>query len=102
MREGDREFWEEVQREADSGAIVMIGAHAGLGEPEPTTWLSVETKLPPNAVPVLVWEADEQVPGCAIASYYFLTGQWAGSELRAPVSHWMPLPLPPAKEAPHG
>jgi len=94
------EFWDEVQREVDDGEFVVVASSVPLDTQ--AGWIPVDRKLPPNASLVLAWDADEEVPGCVIASYQYLTRGWVSEAGGAAgeITHWQPLPLPPSEENP--
>ena len=56
----------------------------------PNEWVSVEERLPEPTYCVLVYTTDYSIEVDAIGS----DGEWISYE----VTHWMPLPTPPAKE----
>lgn len=56
----------------------------------PNEWVSVEERLPEPTYCVLVYTTDYSIEVDAIGS----DGEWMSYE----VTHWMPLPTPPAKE----
>ena len=56
----------------------------------PNEWVSVEERLPEPTYCVLVYTTDYSIEVDALDS----DGEWMSYE----VTHWMPLPEPPAKE----
>ena len=56
----------------------------------PNEWVSVEEKLPEPTYCVLVYTTDYSIEVDALDS----DGEWMSYE----VTHWMYLPVPPAKE----
>jgi len=76
----------------------------GLSEERETGWISVEDKLPEIDLEVLVYcpLGNTGVPFQCVA--YFQDDSWYDStegrlfDTEKPVSHWMTLPSPPAKD----
>jgi hypothetical protein len=82
------------------------------------TWISIEQRKPPEDEPVWLWGATEglwigtfsypDADGWCFTKCYrvpsFIDGKWDSEEAEwdddyAP-THWMPLPVPPVKDAP--
>lgn len=64
-------------------------------------WISVEDRLPEGHVQVLMWSAKWNI---AEAGSYYNKSFWVHSEIgdgyiADDITHWMPLPAPPEKEA---
>ncbi len=83
------------KRRAEKAEAELAESKKKLAERE---WISVEQELPPSADMVIV-------PG-GIARYYAKQGGWysytacEGRPIQWDVTHWMPLPVPPAEPEP--
>lgn len=61
-------------------------------------WISVEERLPRSGDTVLVYYRRGDYRGVDILRYVAV-GRWVTADLHKKVTHWMPLPEPPEKEA---
>ena len=67
-----------------------------------TEWISVKDRLPELDAPILAWVSTyyQNRGGFEIAMRWAQDGKWwtlRACELRNSVTHWMPLPEPPAE-----
>lgn len=62
------------------------------------TWIRVTERVPPDRVDVLACDADRDI---VMLRYHEEDSTWWFEDTEygyGPVTHWMPLPIPPPKE----
>jgi hypothetical protein len=94
----NEQYFPGMGEEAYNTAISKMQEKIESGDFDADRWISVKERLPENGQRVLVYYRNQIGETCDITETRYVAGGyigfWGGG-----VTHWMPLPEPPEKEA---